>query len=131
MLLLPSAPFTAFRRVAWCHGAAGYVLLLLKAAEVLGDPGGRYSAAAAAAGEDIWRRGLLKKVSCPIYGRVAGQAHSTLHWVAKLHPCRDDHVAVLGSWHMVDRHNAAAKCHSWAMLCGCSGACAATMYMAY
>lgn len=35
---------------------------MLKAADVLGDPGGRYSAAAAAAGEDIWRRGLLKKV---------------------------------------------------------------------
>lgn len=48
-------------RVAWCHGAAGYVPAMLKAADVLGDPGGRYSAAAAAAGEDIWRRGLLKK----------------------------------------------------------------------
>jgi hypothetical protein len=39
------------------------VLTMLKAADVLGDPGGRYSAAAAAAGEDIWRRGLLKKVN--------------------------------------------------------------------
>jgi hypothetical protein len=50
------------RRVSWCHGGAGYVLTMLKAADVLGDPGGRYSAAAAAAGEDIWKRGLLKKV---------------------------------------------------------------------
>lgn len=36
---------------------------MLKAAAVLGDEGGRYSAAAAAAGEDIWTRGLLRKVS--------------------------------------------------------------------
>jgi hypothetical protein len=55
--------FHCLRRVAWCHGGAGYVLLLLKAAEVLGDPGGRYGAAAAAADEDIWRRGLLRKAS--------------------------------------------------------------------
>jgi hypothetical protein len=50
------------RRVAWCHGAAGFVLLLLRAADVLGDPRGVYRAAAKAAADDIWERGLLRKV---------------------------------------------------------------------
>lgn len=50
------------RRVAWCHGAAGLVLTMLKAADVLDDPQGRYMAAAKAAADDIWQRGLLKKV---------------------------------------------------------------------
>jgi hypothetical protein len=35
---------------------------MLKAADVLDDPQGRYLAAAKAAGDDIWQRGLLKKV---------------------------------------------------------------------
>lgn len=38
------------------------MLTLLKAAAVLGDPGGRYVAAATAAADDIWARGLLRKV---------------------------------------------------------------------
>jgi hypothetical protein len=64
--LLPPCCLACFacRRVAWCHGAAGFVLTLLKAAEVLGDnDGGRYMTAATAAGNDIWQRGLLKKVT--------------------------------------------------------------------
>jgi hypothetical protein len=69
-------------RVAWCHGAAGYVLTMLKAAEVLGDPGGRYSTAAAAAGEDIWRRGLLRKVRREAGGcwPAVRIAFSAVHW---------------------------------------------------
>ena len=38
------------------------VLVMLRAADVLGDPGGRYMAAARAAADDIWQRGLLRKV---------------------------------------------------------------------
>lgn len=35
---------------------------MLKAADVLDDSQGRYMAAAKAAADDIWQRGLLKKV---------------------------------------------------------------------
>jgi hypothetical protein len=38
------------------------VLVLLRAAEVLGDLRGVYKAAATAAADDIWERGLLRKV---------------------------------------------------------------------
>jgi hypothetical protein len=43
---------------------------MLKAADVLDDPHGRYMAAAKAAADAIWQRGLLKKVTS---GWVQGQ----------------------------------------------------------
>lgn len=61
-MLLPRMRLLCCRRVAWCHGAAGLVLTMLKAADVLDDSQGRYMAAAKAAADDIWQRGLLKKV---------------------------------------------------------------------
>jgi hypothetical protein len=62
MLHLGDASAHTRRRVAWCHGASGLVLTMLKAAEALGDASGRYMAAATAAADTIWERGLLRKV---------------------------------------------------------------------
>eukprot|EP00775_Hariotina_reticulata_P009210 gene9210-9377_t len=64
-------------RVAWCHGGTGFVLTLLKAAEVFGDGNGRYMAAATAAGNDIWRRGLLKKGVGLCHG-ISGNGYALL-----------------------------------------------------
>jgi hypothetical protein len=69
---------TLHRRVAWCHGASGLVLTLIKAAQTVGDPQGRYMTAAQAAADDIWQRGLLKKV-CRGRGWEAPDVRSHLH----------------------------------------------------
>jgi hypothetical protein len=85
----------------WCNGGAGYVLLLLKAAEVLDDPGGRCSAAAAAAGEDIWRRGLLRKVLC--CGWLGAGMQRTCCYCCMLLSMQLHHTAWV-SWHVLSSH---------------------------
>ncbi|XP_010245303.1 PREDICTED: lanC-like protein GCL2 [Nelumbo nucifera] len=62
------------RLVHWCHGAPGVTLTLVKAAEVFG--GDEFLKAAEAAGEVIWKRGLLKRVG--ICHGISGNAYTFL-----------------------------------------------------
>jgi hypothetical protein len=75
------------------------VLVMLRAADVLGDPGARYMAAARAAADDIWQRGLLRKV-CVLCvcggggspGEVAAQGGGLLTcWVTLVGDPRQQH----------------------------------------
>lgn len=60
--MLPQACLCVFRLVQWCHGAAGFIVTMCKAHDVIGG-NGEYLAAARRAADTLWERGLLKKVS--------------------------------------------------------------------
>jgi len=59
--LYSSWPPGADRLVQWCHGAAGWVPALLRAAQASAGDAARYRAAAAAAADVVWARGVLTK----------------------------------------------------------------------
>eukprot|EP00667_Euglena_gracilis_P011449 EG_transcript_11704 len=61
--------------VHWCHGAPGFIPLLLRAHAVLRDE--RFLQAAARAGECVWQRGLLRKGTGLCHG-IAGNAYAFL-----------------------------------------------------
>jgi len=61
--------------VQWCHGATGFVLLLLAAHRHLKDD--KYLEAAKDAGELVWERGLLKKGVGLCHG-ISGNAYALL-----------------------------------------------------
>ena len=63
------------RLVHWCHGAPGVIATLAAAHGAWG--GERYLAAAVAAGEVVWRRGLLRKGPGLCHG-TAGNGYSLL-----------------------------------------------------
>eukprot|EP00923_Selenidium_pygospionis_P006643 GHVN01011400.1.p1 GENE.GHVN01011400.1~~GHVN01011400.1.p1 ORF type:complete len:444 (+),score=81.23 GHVN01011400.1:30-1361(+) len=63
------------RLVHWCHGAPGYIPLLIKASEVWGNE--QYRSVAAEMGEMVWQRGLLRKGIGLCHG-ISGNGYSFL-----------------------------------------------------
>merc|ERR1712228_357651 len=64
------------RLVQWCHGATGFVPLLLRLADVFEEP--RYEEQAFQMGEVTWARGLLKTKGPGLCHGIPGNGYAFL-----------------------------------------------------